>query len=218
MPVVVCRWRAVQLDTRRALQSAVTSLAAAGYSLVCGLEIEFHIYRINADGLQHQLDPNQAAWSGPAPEVSLIHPGYCLLSEQWADLLDEPLGIVRRCAQGLGSPLTSPGIEFGPSQIEAVFEPADALAAADNMVPFRSAAKQALRRACYHATFMCRPPFASFMPSDWHLHQSLVDLKTSKMLLCGLHRVALLLLTTLDIACPTLAQITRRACCRRRRA
>ncbi|WP_395686823.1 hypothetical protein [Caenimonas koreensis] len=46
------------------------------------------------------------------------------------------------------------------------------------MVLFRNGVKQALRRAGYHATFMCRPPFPNIMSSGWHLHQSLVDAKT----------------------------------------
>jgi glutamine synthetase len=79
----------------------------------------------------------------------------------------------------LGLPLTSLEAEFGPSQVEAVFEVQDALAAADAMVLFRSAATQALQRAGYHATFMCRPPFPGIMSSGWHLHQSLIDLKTA---------------------------------------
>jgi glutamine synthetase len=61
-----------------------------------------------------------------------------------------------------------------------VFEATDALTAADNMVLFRSAASQALRRAGYHATFMCRPPFPNIMSSGWHLHQSLVDAATGR--------------------------------------
>jgi glutamine synthetase len=40
--------------------------------------------------------------------------------------------------------------------------------------------KQALRRAGYHATFMCRPPFPCIMSSGWHLHQSLVDATTGR--------------------------------------
>ncbi len=69
----------------------------------------------------------------------MIHPGYHLLSEQWADMAEEPLRIVQRTAQALGLPLLSLEIELGPSQVEAVFEATDALAAADNMVLFRSA-------------------------------------------------------------------------------
>jgi glutamine synthetase len=108
--------------------------------------------------------------------VKLIHPGYRLLSEQWADMSDEPLRIVQKTAQALGLPLTSLEIELGPSQVEAVFDATDALTAADHMALFRSAATQALRRAGYHATFMCRPPFPNIMSSGWHLHQSLVRL------------------------------------------
>jgi glutamine synthetase len=163
----------VEQDTRRVLQRAIGRLAGAGLQMKCGLEIEFHIYRI-ADTAA-QLDPEQADWPGPAPAVSMIHPGYHLLSEAWCDAVDEPLRIVQRTAEGLGLPLASLEVEFGPSQVEAVFEPTDALAAADNMVLFRNGVKQALRRAGYHASFMCRPPFPNIMSSGWHLHQSLVD-------------------------------------------
>ncbi len=43
------------------------------------------------------------------------------------------------------------------------------------MVLFRNGVRQALRRAGYHASFVCRPPFPNVMASGWHLHQSLVD-------------------------------------------
>ena len=91
---------------------------------------------------------------------------------------EEPLLIVQRTAQALGLPLTSLEIELGPSQVEAVFAAQDALAAADAMVLFRHATRQALRRAGYHASFMCRPPFPNIMSSGWHLHQSLKDRAT----------------------------------------
>ncbi|TWO67700.1 glutamine synthetase [Caenimonas sedimenti] len=163
----------VELDTRRVLQRALERLGEAGFAMKCGLEVEFHIYRI--EDTQAQLDPLQAAWPGPPPAVSLVHPGYNLLAEAWYDLAEEPMRIVQHTAQALGLPLISLEIELGPSQVEAVFEATDALTAADNMVLFRNAVKMALRRAGYHATFMCRPPFPNIMSSGWHLHQSLVD-------------------------------------------
>ena len=168
--------RPIALDSRRVLQHALARLKQRGLSLRCGLEIEFHIYRIDPAAPNPQRDPASADWPGPAPTsaLQLIHPGYRLLSEQWADLADEPLGIVQRTAQGLGLPLASLEIELGPSQVEAVFEATDALTAADQMVQFRNATTQALRRASYHATFMCRPPLPNIMSSGWHLHQSLV--------------------------------------------
>jgi len=163
----------VELDTRRVLQRALQRLHVAGLAMRCGLEIEFHIYRITST--QPQLDPSLSAWPGLPPSVELVHPGYNLLAEGWYDMAEEPLRIVQHTAQALGLPLLSLEIELGPSQVEAVFDVTDALTAADNMVLFRNAVRQALRRAGYHATFMCRPPFPNIMSSGWHLHQSLVD-------------------------------------------
>ena len=173
--------RPVRLDTRHVLQSSLRQLATMGYGLRCGLEIEFHIYRLvapDAGKTPQDRNPYLADWPGLAPEVEMIHPGYHLLSELWLDRSDEALQIVRETAVGLGLPLISLEIELGPSQVEAVFDVTDALQAADNMVLFRSAVTQALRRKGYIATFMCRPPFPNIMSSGWHLHQSLSDLKT----------------------------------------
>ena len=164
----------VELDTRRALQTALTRLARHGFGMCCGLEVEFHVYRI--EHTTSQLDPELAAWPGLPPHVSMIHPGYNLLNEAWFDMAEEPLNIVRDTAQALGLPLQSLEIELGPSQVEAVFDATDVLTAADSMVLFRNGVRQALLRAGYWATFMCRPPFAHIMSSGWHLHQSLVRL------------------------------------------
>ncbi|MDP1531972.1 MAG: glutamine synthetase family protein, partial [Rubrivivax sp.] len=162
----------VTIDPRRALQTALTRLADVGLGLRCGLEVEFHIYRLDAG----QSLAATADWPSEPPAVSPIHPGHHLLSEALADQADEALRIVQHTAQGLGLPLTSLEIEFGPSQVEAVFGATDALAAADQMVLFRNGVIQALRRAGYHASFVCRPPLPGAMASGWHLHQSLVDL------------------------------------------
>ncbi|HSQ73655.1 MAG TPA: glutamine synthetase, partial [Rubrivivax sp.] len=132
---------------------------------------EFHIFRIKDE----RLALADAAWPAEPPAVALLHPGYQLLSESWADQCDEPLAIVRRTALALGLPLRSQEVELGPSQFEAVFGPTDALAAADHMVLFRNGVRQALRRAGYHASFVCRPPFEGAVASGWHLHHSLVD-------------------------------------------
>ena len=167
--------RIVPLDSRHVLQQAVQRLTERGWQMRCGLEVEFHIYRLKDPLHGHDLDPDRAGWPGPAPEVSLIHPGFNLLTEALFDRAEEPLRIVQRTAQALGLPLISLEIELGPSQVEAVFDVSDALTAADNMVLFRNATRQALRRAGYHATFMCRPPFEHIMSSGWHLHQSMCE-------------------------------------------
>jgi glutamine synthetase len=178
----------VGLDARRVLQAAIAKLQTAGYAMRCGLEIEFHIYKIESE--TEALNPEAAAWPGLAPRVSLLHPGYQLLSDAYTDRCHAPMEIIRQTALGLGLPLTSLEIEFGPSQFEAVFDVQDALTAADSMVLFTNGVRQALRRAGYHATFMCRPPFANIMSSGWHLHQSLVDATTGKSEPVSMHYLA----------------------------
>lgn len=168
--------RPVPVEPRRALRAAVEALAGAGYGLACGLEVEFHVYRIVAEA----ADPALADGLAAPPQVELVHPGWQLLGEAHADRADAVLAIVQRTAQGLGLPLRSIEIELGPSQVEAVFDPCDALTAADRMVMFRNGVTQALRRAGYHASFVCRPPFPNAMASGWHLHQSLVELASGR--------------------------------------
>ena len=166
----------VALDSRHVLEQALSRLAMAGFGFKTGLEVEFHIYRITDEA--PQLNPELAGWPGLPPAVQMIHPGYNLQAEAMMDMADEPLSIVMQTAQALGLPLQSLEIELGPSQVEAVFDATDALTAADQMVLFRNGVRQALRRAGYLATFMCRPPFPNIMSSGWHLHQSLVRLDT----------------------------------------
>jgi glutamine synthetase len=161
-------------DSRGVLQAAIAKLAQHGYAMKCGLEVEFHIYKIESQN----LSPELSAWPAEPPTVSMIHPGNNVLCEQWADMSDAPMRVVLQTAQELGLPIRSLEVELGPSQVEVVFDVQDALAAADTMVLFRNAMKQALRRAGYHATFMCRPQFPNIVSSGWHLHQSLVDLQT----------------------------------------
>jgi glutamine synthetase len=132
------------------LEHALVHLAQEGLGLRCGLEVEFHIYRIT----DARLDPMGAAWPHEPPAVQMLHPGYHLLSEEWGDQAEEALRIVQGTAQGLRLPLRSLEIELGPSQFEAVFDVMDALAAADAMVLFRNGVRQALRRAGYHTGFV----------------------------------------------------------------
>ncbi len=165
--------RLLPFDTRGQLRRALKQLAMRGFAMKCGLEVEFHIYKIDSQN----LSPGASAWPADPPTVTMIHPGNNVLCEQWADMSDVPMRIVLATAQALDLPIRSLEVELGPSQVEVVFDVQDALAAADAMVLFRNATKQALRRAGYHATFMCRPQFSNIVSSGWHLHQSLVDLK-----------------------------------------
>jgi glutamine synthetase len=161
----------VPFDTRGLLKQALARLGKAGYGYVAGLEVEFHIFRI-ADP---RLRPEDAGQPGSPPSVELLNTGYQLLSEARFDQLEPALELLRANLAGLGLPLRSFECEFGPSQAEITLSAQEGLAAADTMLLFRSAAKQALRRHGYHVTFMCRPKLPNVMSSGWHLHQSLTE-------------------------------------------
>lgn len=166
--------RAVSIDPRRVLEQQVARLAERGWALRCGLEVEFHVYRLAGGPADPSRDPMQAAWPGEPPALALAHAGYQLLSDATLDATSDLLDLLQRTADGLGLPLKSLEVELGPSQFEAVFEPMEALAAADAMIAWRNAVRQALARDGWLGTFMCRPPFPNVMSSGWHLHQSVV--------------------------------------------
>jgi glutamine synthetase len=174
--------RSVLIDPRRVLEQQAARLAERGWALRCGLEVEFHAYRIEGGPADPSRDPMQAAWPGEPPPLALAHPGYQLLSDATLDATSDLLDLLQRTADGLGLPLKSLEVEFGPSQFEAVFEPMEALAAADAMIAWRNAVRQALARNGWLATFMCRPPFPNIMSSGWHLHQSVVEQGTGRNL------------------------------------
>jgi glutamine synthetase len=159
--------RPVPYDTRGLLKAALEKLKP--HELVCGLEIEFHVFRIVRDNLR----PEDAGQPGSPPDVELLTTGYQLLTENRHDQLEPVFELIRKNLEGLALPLRSFEVEFGPSQAEITLAALPALAAADAMVLFRNAVKQVARRHGYHATFMCRPKLPNVMSSGWHLHQSL---------------------------------------------
>ncbi|MEW6643100.1 MAG: glutamine synthetase family protein [Pseudomonadota bacterium] len=166
--------RPVPFATRGLYRSVIDRLAQRGYDFMAGLEVEFHVFKIE----DPRLSPAHAGspgFPGEPPAVSLLSQGYQYLTEQRYDLIEPVLELIRRDVVGLGLPLRSMEVEYGPSQCEFVFQPTVGLAPADIMVLFRSAVKQICRRHGYHATFMCRPRIPNVMSSGWHLHQSLVS-------------------------------------------
>jgi glutamine synthetase len=88
------------------------------------------------------------------------------------------LGALGDAFAALGLNLRSIENEWGPGQVECTFAPRSALAAADDVLLFRTATRQVCRRLGYFATFMSRPALKGFYSSGWHLHQSLVDART----------------------------------------
>jgi glutamine synthetase len=158
----------VPLCTRGLLRSVLDQ--ADGLTYRTGLEVEFHLFRLD----DPRLGPGDQGQPGAAPEVGMLNHGYQYLSELRYDELDPILDILRSNIEGLGLPLRSLEVEFGPSQVELTLQPADGLGTADAMVLLRGAVKQVAARHGHHATFMCRPHLPGVFSSGWHLHQSMV--------------------------------------------
>lgn len=158
----------VPLCTRGLLRSVLEQTDGLTYRT--GLEVEFHLFRPT----DPRLGSGDLGQPGAAPEVGMLNHGYQYLSELRYDELDPILDVLRANIEGLGLPLRSLEVEFGPSQVELTLQPADGLGTADAMVLLRGAVKQVAARHGHHATFMCRPHLPGVFSSGWHLHQSVL--------------------------------------------
>jgi len=173
--IVFGNGKPVPFSTRQLYRDALTNLANAGFDYCAGLEVEFHLFKIENPRLELDVAAN---WPPEPPEVSLTTQGFQYLTENRFDQVAPIMDVLRETMLGLGMPLRSQEVELGPSQYEVTFAPQMGLAAADTMVLFRSAMKQVARRHGYLISFMCRPKFPNAFSSGWHLHQSLIDRKT----------------------------------------
>ena len=50
------------IERPEAMLRALTRLRSAGFEMKCGLEVEFHLYRLAAEDGDRSLDPARAAW------------------------------------------------------------------------------------------------------------------------------------------------------------
>jgi len=168
----------VPFSTRALYRAALTRLAEEGYDYLAGLEVEFQLFKL----IDPKLAPETLTWPAEAPVVEHTTQGFQYLTESRFDQVDPILEILRKTMLALGLPLRSLEVELGPSQYEFTFAPQTGLAPADTMVLFRSALKQVARRHGYLASLMCRPRLPNAFASGWHLHQSLLEPKSSKNL------------------------------------
>lgn len=160
--------------SRSQVRRAEARLAAAGKSVLFGLEQEFHIFRVSDPNLRH----TDGGFDERPPTTEPFNHGYEYLTEARYDAAEAVLDDLRRNAQALDLPVRSMEIEFGPSQFEFTFDPAGPMAQADTTSLFRAMVRQTCARAGLHATFMCLPQQRDLVPSGWHVHQSLADAKT----------------------------------------
>lgn len=158
---------------RALLRHQLSRLADEGFELIIGIEIEFHVFKIDDPML------TMASSSQPPdpPKVSPLAHGYQYQAEQLLDELAEVMTLFHRQLKALKIPVRTLESEWGPGQCEITLEPLEAMEAADAMVLLRSALKQVARRHGYLVTFMSKPALPNIYSSGWHLHQSLRSLK-----------------------------------------
>ncbi len=164
----------VPIATRQLYRDALAKLAKTGFEYFAGLEVEFHLFKIE----DFRLAPETLTWPSEPPTVSHTTHGFQYLTEGRYDQVAPIMDVLRNNVAALGLPLRSLEVEFGPSQYEFTFAPETGMAPADAMVLFRSALKQVARRYGYLLSFMCRPRLPHTLASGWHLHQSLLDSKS----------------------------------------
>ena len=109
----------VPLSTRQILRDALARLGDAGFDFVAGLEVEFHLFKLE----NPRLAPADATWPPQPPEVSLLNQGYQYLTEAALRSARRRLEPSGAASQALGMPLRSLEVELGPSQCEFTFRP-----------------------------------------------------------------------------------------------
>lgn len=169
----------VPFCTRSILRNELAALAADGYGMTVGAELEFHVFRTDNAG----LDAEHVAAPGRPGAASVVLPttrGSQLLNEEALDEMQPFVDALYRGLTLLDLPLRSIEIEFGPSQFEITMEAGDAAQIADAIVLCRSAVRRIAAGLGLHATFMSRPQGAETASTGWHLHQSLYDLATGE--------------------------------------
>ncbi len=164
---------------RHLLRKQLARLKERYWNLVVGLEVEWYLARVVQDQLG---DDNIGApgLRGQPIRTAPIEPGYSYHSESNMDLMQPAMSALAEAFEAIGLPLRSIENEWGPGQVECTFAACDALESADNMVLFRTATKQIVRRLGCFATFMCRPGLKNHYSSGWHLHQSLTEAKNAR--------------------------------------
>jgi glutamine synthetase len=166
---------------RQLLRKLMRELHGKGFDLRIGLEIEWYLARVAEDGLSDE-HIGVPGLRGRPIATRPVEPGYSYHSESNMDLMQPVLGALAETYEALGLPLRSIENEWGPGQVECTFGPQSALKAADDAVLFRTATRQVCRRLGHFATFMARPALKGYYASGWHLHQSLVAVKTGRNL------------------------------------
>ena len=128
-------------DTRRLLRTAVEDAGKLGYEFRFGTEMEFYLFRLDAEGNETKIPFDKAGYMEVAPEDKgeNVRRDICLTLER--------MGIYPESSHH----------ESGPGQNEIDFRYADPVTAADNATLFRSVVKTIAAQNGLWADFSPRP-------------------------------------------------------------
>jgi glutamine synthetase len=149
-------------DPRHVLASVSRQAAAEGYAFNVAPELEFFLFKQDAEGRVSALPHDQA--------------GYFDISTDQATLVRRQMV---RALQELGITVEATHHEVAAGQHEIDLRYAEALRAADFTLTARIALKAVAQKNGLYATFMPKPA-AGVNGSGMHVHQSLVDLVTGQ--------------------------------------
>lgn len=166
----------IPFASRAVLATAEDRLRSAGFEAVFGLEVEFQIFQKTDPALTHDQ-----ATMPPAPiETRNLTQGWQYLTDTRYSEAEEILDILRRYSETLGLRPRTMEIEMGPSQFEFTFDAGSPMRQADRFVLFRTMVKEVCARRGLHATFMAKPKLPNAAANGWHIHQSLLDIKSGE--------------------------------------
>ena len=123
---------------RAILATQLKKLHAKGFELLIGLEVEFHVFKID----DPQLTMEASTQPAEPPSVSPLAHAYQYQCEQNLDEVTPLMELFHQNLQALGLPIRTLEDEWGPGQCEITMEPLPAMQAADAMVLMRSTLKQ----------------------------------------------------------------------------
>jgi glutamine synthetase len=154
----------IAVSPRQILLVQVERAARAGYSVKCGSELEFYLFRDSYE------EAHTKGYAGLVPHAPFVEDYHILQTTR-----DEYLiRAIRNGIDGAGVPVEFSKGEAGRGQHEINLRYADALEMADRHVLYKLAAKEIAARHGHALTFMAKFD-ESLAGSSMHVHASLWD-------------------------------------------
>ncbi|MCP8969879.1 type I glutamate--ammonia ligase [Ectobacillus ponti] len=142
-------------DTRNVLKKTVARAAEQGYTISVGPELEFFLFKADANGNPTMELHDGAGYFEPSPK----------------DLGERVRLEIYRALKALGFTIEASHHEVAEGQHEINFKYADALSAADNSTTYKWVVKTVASKFGLHATFMPKPVFG-INGSGMHVNMS----------------------------------------------